>query len=494
MKSDSLPSNPEPSLSRRDISLLALGVILVLAVYLVASAALYRIGFPLDDAWIHQTYARNLALRGEWTFVPGQPSGGGSTAPAWTILLAPGFWLGLAPYVWAFLLGGLLLLGLGIAVELILRRVLVSYRPAFPWAGLLFIFEWHMAWAAFSGMETILHILLVVIACGMLLTGSRRYLVMGIVCGASVWVRPDGLTLLGPLGLAVVFGESGFSSRLKGFFRLGIGFLSLFAPYLLFNLLVAGMPMPNTFYAKQAEYAAWQASPPAEKLLALSLQFFVGVAIVLLPGFLQAVSGAVRKRDWRLILVVVWVIGYIGLYVSRLPLYQHGRYIMPAMAVYLLVAAMGWLENSLRPRRQAIRFVAVMMLVVLALAFAFGSYSYGMDVALIESQMVDTALWAAENIPAGDLVAAHDIGALGYFSQVSILDLAGLISPEVIPIMTADAQLAAYMDAGGVEFFIAFSGWRPALAARGEALYSTGSRFVPRSELGSMTVYRWLKP
>jgi hypothetical protein len=229
-------------------------------------------------------------------------------------------------------------------------------------------------------------------------------------------------------------------------------------------------------------------------LLALSLQFFVGVAIVLLPGFLQAVSGAVRKRDWRLILVVVWVIGYIGLYVSRLPLYQHGRYIMPAMAVYLLVAAMGWLENSLRPRRQAIRFVAVMMLVVLALAFAFGSYSYGMDVALIESQMVDTALWAAENIPAGDLVAAHDIGALGYFSQVSILDLAGLISPEVIPIMTADAQLAAYMDAGGVEFFIAFSGWRPALAARGEALYSTGSRFVPRSELGSMTVYRWLKP
>ena len=36
---------------------------------------------------------------------------------------------------------------------------------------------------------------------------------------------------------------------------IGAGTALLFAPYLLFNLVVEGSIWPNTFYAKQAEYA-----------------------------------------------------------------------------------------------------------------------------------------------------------------------------------------------------------------------------------------------
>jgi hypothetical protein len=496
MKSVSLPSNPE-HLSRRDVIILAGAVLVALVIYLATSAFIFRIGFPLDDSWIHQTYARNFALHGEWSFVLGHPSGG-STSPLWTVLLAPGFLLGLSPYIWTYFLGAVLLFGLALSVEMILRRMVASYRPSYPWAGLLFAFEWHLAWAAFSGMETILHILFVVVVLGMLLVGSRSYLVMGVLCGASVWVRPDGLTLLGPLGLAALLNESTLSTRVRALTGLLLGFGALFAPYLFFNLAVAGTPMPNTFYAKQAEYAAWQAAPLGEKSLAFFIQFFAGVTLILLPAFIQGILGIFRNRDLKTLLLVAWTGGFIVLYTSRLPLYQHGRYIMPAMAVYLLVALVVFFKNlfpaRMRNQQTMNRMVSILVVVFLLLSFTFGAYSFGMDVALIESQMVDTARWMDENIPAGSLVAAHDIGAIGYFSRISILDLAGLISPEVVPFINDDVRLAAFMDEHGADYFVAFSGWRPVLAARGVAVFETRSAFVPRFDLGSLTVYRWEQP
>lgn len=497
MKSASSPSSPEPLLNRRDVLILGAAIIITLIVYLSASAYYYRPGFPLDDAWIHQTYARNLALRGEWAFIPGQPSAG-STAPLWTLLLAAGFLLGFSPYLWAYLLGGTLLLAEGIVVEMTLRRMFAAYRPAYPWAGLLLTLEWHLAWAAFSGMETMLHILLISLVCGMLLSGSRRYLLMGILSGVSVWVRPDGMTLLGPLIIAIALSESTNSSRLKGIFRLLMGFVTFLAPYFLFNLLLAGTPLPNTFYAKQAEYAAWQAAPAMEKLIALILQFFSGAALILLPGVIRALSVALRHRNWRMLTVLLWVAGYVGLYMMRLPVYQHGRYEMPALAVFLLAGLAGWIEAALHPDPRASqnfsRAVQVLLVATLLAGLFFGAISYGWDTALIESQMVDTARWVNANLPVGARVAAHDIGALGYFSRVNILDLAGLISPDVVPIITDDAGLQAYMEMRGVEYLVAFSGWHPALIKHGSLLYSTGSQYLPRADLGDLAVYRWGKP
>src|SRR4051812_29622455 len=119
-------------LTRRDVLILGLGTLLIVLIYLAVSALTYRIGFPLDDAWIHQTYARNLAVRHEWSFLPGQPSAG-STSPLWTFLLAIGFFLPRSPYLWTYLLGGLILFGLALLVENILRRAEAGYAPRYPW-------------------------------------------------------------------------------------------------------------------------------------------------------------------------------------------------------------------------------------------------------------------------------------------------------------------------------------------------------------------------
>jgi hypothetical protein len=493
-----MQSSPEKPLSRRDLLILAAAIILSLAVYLGACAISYRVGFPLDDSWIHQTYARNLAQRGEWSFLPGQPSAG-STAPLWTALLSLGFLLHLSPYIWTFFIGSLFLFGISLQAELIVRRMVPAYNPHLPWAGLLFVLEWHMAWAAFSGMETILHIFIILLVMNILLTGSRNYLAAGMLVGLSIWVRPDGLTLLGPLGLIAVLSGSNHTVRLKTLLLLVLGFGIFFLPYLLFNLVISNTPMPNTFYAKQAEYASWQALPLAERLLFWSLQFFQGLGFVLIPGFVQKVISAVRQRDWGVLLAAIWTAGYILLYLLRLPVYQHGRYFMPAMAVFLLLGFSGFLQTMaiLRaPRLRLARQVSIVILsVILMISCAFGVYTYMQDVDYIESQMVDTAIWVANNLPPDALVAAHDIGALGYFDRHPLVDLAGLISPDVILFITDEQRLADYMDARKVGYLVAFSGWRPALTARGTQIFNADSEHNnARSGLGSMAVYRWQLP
>jgi hypothetical protein len=278
-----------------------------------------------------------------------------------------------------------------------------------------------------------------------------------------------------------------------------IGFGIFFLPYLLFNLVISNTPMPNTFYAKQAEYAAWQSSPFGTRLGLGALQFFLGVGFFFIPGFIQKMVLAIRERDWGVLLAATWMMGYILLYILRMPVYQHGRYIMPAMAVFLLLGLSGFLQGVFAQhtsQTRVIRQVFIAFLsVILIISCAFGVYTYMQDVAYIESQMVDTAIWVAQNVPPDALIAAHDIGALGYFDRHMLIDLAGLISPDVISFITDDNRMADYMDARNVQYLVAFSGWRPALITRGTQIFIESDQHNnARAGLGCMAVYLWGRP
>jgi hypothetical protein len=480
--------------TRKTILQLALASGMSMAVYLAASAWYYRIGFPLDDSWIHLTYARNLATHGEWAFQPGKLSAG-STAPLWTVLLSIGFLLNLAPYIWTYLLGALLLWGMGLLGEIVVRRVSPSYQSRFPWVGLFLILEWHLVWSAASGMETLLHALLVTTVLGMLMGRSRRFMTLGLLAGLSVWVRPDGVTLIGPVAAYTLAGSGPWTKRWRDLSQFLIGFASLFVPYLLFNLVLAGTPMPNTFYAKQAEYASWQARPFLFRFGQLSLQFLAGPSLALLPGAIGWFFISVRKRDWGTLSGMAWFAGYLFLYVQRLPVYQHGRYIMPAMPVFYLWGLAALLKFFKSKQLGRYHWVAATgwSFLVGVMAFVFwvvGAYTYAQDVALIESEMVATAKWVAGNVPQGELIAAHDIGALGYYDNHRLIDLAGLVSPEVVPFIRDEERLAEFLNGQGARYLIAFPDFYPVLSKRLEPVFITDG-IGPALGGKNMTVYHW---
>ena len=487
----------------RQIILLAVVSALSLGGYLIVSHSIYRIGFPLDDAWIHQTYARNLAKTGEWAFIPGQPSGG-STGPLWGVLLSLGYVLRLGPYVWAFLLGWFLLFGMGILGVFAHQLIAPATKQFAIWSGVLLTLEWHLVWAAGSGMETLAYTLVVTLVLILLMRKIESYagwLGIGLIIGLSIWLRPDGITLLGPALFVILFSQSHWQKKIKTASVLILGFIILFAPYLGFNQILSGAWWPNTFFAKQAEYAADRENLPF--IVRLVREFtlpLVGVGVVLLPGFLIKSYRILQQRNWRETAAAIWALGYLVLYAMRLPvIYQHGRYVIPMMPTFFILGFAGsceWIRSDAVStlRRILSRTWLIVIPLVLLVFWGRGAIAYAKDVAVIESEMVVTAHWVAVNTPQDALIAAHDIGAFGYFGGRKLLDLAGLISPDVIPFIRDENRLKDYLDSQGAEYLVTFPKWYPTLVSRAPLIFQTTGKFSPSLGGENMAVYQWSSP
>lgn len=473
--------------------IIALAALVAVLFYLMLSALTFRVGFPLDDTWIHLTYARNFAEHGEWAFRIGEQSAG-STSPFWTFLLGIGFFLQLAPYIWTFFLGWLILSLLGIQAEDLAQQLVHTYRPRLPWVGLFFVTAWHLTWSAVSGMETLLHGYLIFIVLSMLLCGSRLYLALGLLAGLSVWVRPDGLTLLGPILFTALLVEKTAKQRNDALLKTLIGFGALFGPYLLFNLAIAGSPMPNTFYAKQAEYqAAWLALPFMTRLSNYVLPLLASPFLVLIPGVIVWLNKSIRTRSWGTIAGMIWFLGYIAIYFMRLPAYQHGRYIIPAFPILYLWGMLGMIEivSSAKADRR-LTFLWNTLLGMLCLLFTYVAASQNAsDVAWIEREMVDTAKWVQANVPPDTLLAVHDIGAIGYFDQHRIVDLAGLVSPDVVPFIRDQDQISAYLDQRGVTYLITLPSFYPQLIDGRDLIFPADGSCTGKAETQTMCIYLW---
>ncbi len=495
--------------------------------YLGMAALQTAPGFPLDDAWIHQVFARNLGLHGQFAYNPGQVVAG-STSPLWSLLLAPAYWVGGDFYkVWAYLVGGLCL---ALTAREVFRLSLLLFKPAAgglrtteAWAAALFtLFEWHLVWAAASGMETLLFTLLSLWLVRLWLETERtevaliasktlpRYFALGLVGGLLTLVRPEGLVLLALIGL-----ESGrkwvFNSQnprnpaVLGAKWGGLsgGGLLLIVPYLLFNYASSGSPLPTTFYAKSNGYASNTSVESTFNYLVAACGEIVGhspMLFLLMLGAVYAlilltqpsVRATLGQVDWRLL---AWPLVVLMLYALRLPVtYQHSRYLIPLYPFLILygVWAAGRLHEYLLTLHLAKVAMAIRLLLGLAVTatFYYGAITYQSDVEIINDEQVQVGQWLHDNTPPDALIASHDIGAIEYFSGRRIVDTAGLVSPEFASIVRDEPAILTKLQTAGITFFALMPNWYPnlyqQLTAQQRQVFQPGQTYLAQFGPGNL--------
>jgi hypothetical protein len=513
----------------RDDLLVVLAPLLPLVLFVarerqIAGAA----GFPLDDSWIHLHFARNLAEGAGFSYNPGTPVAG-STAPLWTLLLAAG----------AVAFGSSLATAKAIGIAATLATALLTRRAALAFgappaaaviAAIGFLWTGPGTWGALSGMEVSLAALLVAAA---LLAHARERLVWCAVWAAlAVLARPESLLLVPFLVLARPLG-----------FRRALVFagvtVAAVAPMVLFSLWTAGAPYPATAAAKvEGGLIGWLGGlrePAARMFLArpweFSKEWIVWLAttqwvlpLAIFPGLVLAWFRGGRALAIPALALVAHPIGMALLAPYRGPAFQEGRYsihLLPLAFVLLSVVAgsarPAWTVGGLRKMRRGsgtpgqpspgrfspgqpvrsrvwVRVAVVVYFATAGVTLVPAAERYGWAVQNINAMQVHLGRWVDAHLPKNARIAVNDIGGIAYFSRREVIDLMGLVTPEIITYRRqGEPGVLRYVLETCPDHLIIFPAWFPQLASHAELLQPVYRVRLDRNEVAGaseMVVYR----
>ncbi len=434
--------------------------------------------FPMDDTYIHFVYARNLAEYGKLMFNFPTEKGVGTSSPLWVLLLTGGYKAGIPLHLVAKGLGIGALLIVGAALYLLLRPIWGVIAAL--GAALAGVLSGPMVWFSLSGMETTLFLALGLLA--LLAYRAGRWLPMGLLLGLLALTRPEGLALALAIGLAEIIRQKRIPRPL-----LGAGLLCglVVAPWFLYlylrtghflptsglskhmtitmgiRLVVARNPILNaiTRFAPLTYTGLWVAylvefvlggmtlPPPRLPLGAaigaphytLSLWAVFGLVGMIGP-LLWAARRAWDIRRWPLhlqdparrpwVVFLLWLVLHNLSYMAFLPTPgTASRYgAINHIALWLGLAA-GLRAFAHRPRLQRAWLAGLALL--LAADGIYWNSVYDANLEHMQNVRIAAARFIRDYVPPGDLCAAFDIGAVRFYGERPIIDLYGLVDPEV---------------------------------------------------------------
>ncbi|WP_433871940.1 hypothetical protein [Saccharopolyspora sp. CA-218241] len=436
----------------------AIGILslLISAGFLVVNVA-YNHGNvipPVDDAYIHLQYAKQIGSGHFLQYNTGDPISTGASSLLYVLVLAAAYALGMRDELFLpFAMGFGALCAALTAVGCTLLGTRLAGRRVGVLAGLLVAGNGALMWGATSGME-VAFVALLLVALLLAFVVERptgRFRLTPVIAVLAALTRTEAMIFATALCLAmvwhVVHHARGTRSRwpraLARLLWVGLPCYAAAAQYL-FYLLVTGSAEQNGVLAKSLLHAP--VVYPLEVLdqaltnLRVFLTAFSGLSTqdyVFPAALLLAVAGVVglhrRFPQWRgLALASGAGVALVLVAVATLvhPQVHHMRYLQPLLPVLLLMAALGMDSVAVlfagRGRRAVLAGLAA-----IALLFSFSqlpawAIRQGQQAAGIRDQQVTISHWIDENLPPDAVVAVNDVGAAAYFGDRHVVDLIGL--------------------------------------------------------------------
>lgn len=456
---------------------------LILVVSIPALASFFLapspLELPMDDSYIHFVYAENLSEHGSLFFnTPGE-KGVGDSSLLWVLLLAAGSRVGLSLPWLSKLLGLACLAAVGIGIYHLLKPLLS------PWlalgGALLVILSGHMMWFALSGMETLLFLALGILA--LICYREERWIWLGVFLGLLAITRVEGIILVMVIGAIDILR---FKTVRSGMLVAGMLCGLIFLPWILYLWLRTGHFLPTSGIGKHYSLSlstqlaisrigalAWLIRLPAliyplmwfgyafafilggnalpapyinfttgagPLSVNLSVWAILGLVTVIMPLLWICTSRLVeflRTRDWvndrrrlPLVIFLIWMILHNLCYMIYLPtIGTASRYAsLNHVALWL---ALGLGVYSVKGTPYKAWLAAGLAIIALANTF-YWNRVYDANLEHMLNVRIAAAEYLREQMPGSEACAAFDVGALKYYGQTRLIDLGGLVDPDLV--------------------------------------------------------------
>ncbi len=460
------PSSPSPSPfnARRAVYALWCAIALV-----ALGARLLPQPRTIDDAFITFRYSRNLVEGRGFVYNPGVRTLG-TTTPLYTLLMAAiGALSSSSAYPWFALYVNALADALN-AVLLAYLAFRLSQRAVLSgMVGLAWALHPMSVTFAIGGMETSVAILWMLAATAAYVARRERWAAAFAALG--VLTRVDALLWVAPLFFHQLLThwraappKARWQQRLP--WRSWATFFLLLAPWYLFSWAYFGTLLSNSLRAKRLAYYVPPFQALTRLLQASATPFFdhaafgvpgIAIGVVLYPALAAMGLLYAARRVPRLLPFLGYPLLYGAAFSLANPLIFRW-YLAPPLPAYVLAVSVGAmaLAEALAAQRSRPAWVrpillavggawVVMLLNAWTLHPDHGPNRPAPKMAWHKIELnyrrVGERLRQEYGVTEQTVVAAGDIGAVGYYSRATILDTVGLVTPELSAYYPVDPRL-----------------------------------------------------